>query len=300
MNTTFRLLNLVDLKLQSERAPNGRINITKAFAIFLARPGEPHLSFFADPNPDLGGRLTPHFTAPRFRRELAKITPTNFRAWFHNFELACAKRFAEQLHPADLQALVQDGWQAHYIDRRVVSRWVRMASRSKQSVGATRQLVHARLHLDQQFFVSLGRHILRHHVSPASLAGLVDGGRWLCLRRASSGALDARVLVHFPDGCGADLEDGQGPRLLREPGWYWHELSFMPEEELRKLLPVAKFKQVFEKVTGWLRRYPRASVQEDIPVQEGEEARLCQLGEYFGTDVLLRSGLGRDIDGSQG
>lgn len=129
---------------------------------FLKRPGKPHLSLFAEDCFDL------HFTAnggrPNvIRPKLVRVRAETAKAFVDRATDAALRHHAGALSPANLDALAEEGWTAHFPHWPALARWLAPSCKP----GAT-------LNLDEDALGSIILSVCRRWVSPRQLAPL-DG-----------------------------------------------------------------------------------------------------------------------------
>lgn len=257
MKFSISYLDEVSFEFSLSCSLSGELDVDAVFPVFLGRPGRPHLSFFAKL---MGKYLSPHATAWKGTRRqdrvwLGKVSPTALQRWNDAAEVAMYAEYVAALEPVDLDAVSTDGWTAHWVDWRVLLRWLRPQCRLGGSVA-----------LSPDFVDALCLHVVRHGVLPGDLAGL-DGWRCCLLLRWHDGIEepDVRLLYHFPDGVPSQTPDGSVV-IAKPPGWYWAPRNW-GEPAVKQLTSGTRLERAVRRVEAFLGRHRRLSPapQRDSP-----------------------------------
>jgi hypothetical protein len=270
MQVRIDILGALSLEFRLEQRDGGWVT-TGFFPKWPDRPGAPHVSVMED-----GDKLDVHFTAfsgrpNAFRRKLVRPSQERVANAFATIGDKLQAHFSALLVPADLTALEQDGWLAHFIDRRALYRWIK-SRRSNSFV------------FDDRAFAMLLHHVVRHGVRPTIL-GEPDGHSALLLMRrtVTQERLEARPLLAFPDGCGAS--DPSGQLVQRHPrGWYTHPFEVPSEQTMLGDLPKDKVEATFRRVERLLSRFPTDG---STPIFDPHTpVWVSQTLGFFGSEIL--------------
>ena len=229
------------------RAASGRWEVEGVFPVFLGRPGRPHGSLFTKPN---GPRFTPHATAwkgtaMQDRIWLPKFSPEAATRWNDEVGAAMHAEYVRSLEPVNLEAATEDGWTAHWVDWRVLRRWLRMRCRP----GGT-------LFISADISDSLCAHLLRHFDLPRHLSPIRESVCLLLLRFPEGvEEPEMKFLCHFPEGVPA-MDSAGRMEVVREPGWYAVDPEWVAPMSSR-ITGGTRFEAAALKVKEFLDRHPR-------------------------------------------
>jgi hypothetical protein len=246
MKFSINCLNEVSLEFTLALGSAGW-DVEGVFPVFLGRPGRPHLSLFSKPN---GSRFTPHGTAWRgtpneSRVWLPKFTPEAADEWNTEAGAAVHRAYVESLVPVDLERAAQDGWTAHWVDWRALTRWARPACRPGGTLAITAEVLD-----------SLCLHVLRHAASPVCLRQLT-GQRCLFMLRWNAGGVEPEVgfLYHFPEG--VHLPDQDGSVKLVHPGGWFTIPNGWNESAAERFFSGTRLERAAQQVKSFLDRHPK-------------------------------------------
>jgi len=247
MKFSIKYLDEVSLEFTLGRGPSGRWDVGGVFAVFLGRPGRPHLSLFTKPN---GSKYTPHLTAwnGEDRYWLPKFSPEAAARWTEVVGATVYAEYVKSLERVDLTQLDQAGWTVHWVDWRVLARWLRPRCLPGSTLAITADVAD-----------SLCFHTMRHVVLPRHLADVRDPRCFMLLRwkADSDDEPEVRMLFHYPDGVPLPRPDGS-VQIVCEPGWYSNSVGWnTPVSE--QLIVGTRLEQAFLKIRQFVERYPRRS-----------------------------------------
>jgi hypothetical protein len=280
MKISINAFELGELELHLTREPDGSLSLDKGFYAFLDRPGRPHVSLFLEPKP---GRsyVEPHFTAARntrrqFREPLARVEETDLRHGLTQFMIGTMAEVLASLRPIDLDAQEAEGWTVHYLEPRVIRRWIRRGPPWK---------------LNRETIISLARHLRRHEIPAAVLKGLDPSIRreFPALRVDEAGELRARLLLGIPFDLPLSMFiRGPGIPETLPAGWYGRDVPEAPMPwQFANVIAEEHVQAVNEKIAALLARYPLRGAAPDVEASlTGIPSAFSAAFGVYGSDIL--------------